>query len=411
MTQYKSHTKPNPACPGTFECARRLPLLLILLGALPGLAYADPPRSPDVTCTAGGLTEPPTFGQAPPGIAEYHFSGVCTTRSGTDLGYRLSATWTPSESNPANANATEILDVSTVSGPSSHWTVILGARCEADPWLNRDAKCVRVGDNMPHELRALWPSLARDLFPFSRRAIFYEEQARLRGEYARANAAPVHAVARTRAQRSTNPDPPLSACEAARVARERNSPVADTLEAQCLASQTQIPVTAPDLNQLAARGMQLAEADPLATRLRGQQPDDAARTGFGIGMGAAENQTEDGPGKQAMHDALPASQQAGFADAVRFSILRNRYSRRIAIGEAIAEADPEVASARAAEADVFFELGFDIATAIFGDPALGAQGNTATGPGSLGIRNALNPAGQRGFDAAVALLLGRSDAP
>ena len=35
---------------------------------------------------------------------------------------------------------------------------------------------------------------------------------------------------------------------------------------------------------------------------------------------------------------------------------------------------------------VLFLLGYDIATGIFGDPALGARGNTLTGPGSLGIR-------------------------
>jgi hypothetical protein len=56
---------------------------------------------------------------------------------------------------------------------------------------------------------------------------------------------------------------------------------------------------------------------------------------------------------------------------------------------------------------VFFRLGFDIASGIFGDPAGGAQGNTATGPGSLGVRNALSPAAQRGFNASVALHLGR----
>ncbi len=43
----------------------------------------------------------------------------------------------------------------------------------------------------------------------------------------------------------------------------------------------------------------------------------------------------------------------------------------------------------------------------FGDPALGAQGNTATGRGSLGIRDSLSAAGQRGFNAAVNLHLSR----
>jgi hypothetical protein len=63
--------------------------------------------------------------------------------------------------------------------------------------------------------------------------------------------------------------------------------------------------------------------------------------------------------------------------------------------------------ARVSEDDPFFWLGFDIATGIFGDRAAGGQGNKATGPGSLGIRNELNAAGQRGFDAATALHLAR----
>jgi len=70
-------------------------------------------------------------------------------------------------------------------------------------------------------------------------------------------------------------------------------------------------------------------------------------------------------------------------------------------GGAIAETDSAVASARRAEADASYRLGFDIATGIFGDAALGAWGNTATGPVSLKIRAGLTAAGQRGFDAAV----------
>jgi hypothetical protein len=77
-------------------------------------------------------------------------------------------------------------------------------------------------------------------------------------------------------------------------------------------------------------------------------------------------------------------------------------------GAAITNEDPIVAEARNAESDEFYRLGFDIATAIFGNPALGAQGNTATGPGSLGIRNTLNAAGQRGFDDSVKLHLKRN---
>lgn len=78
-------------------------------------------------------------------------------------------------------------------------------------------------------------------------------------------------------------------------------------------------------------------------------------------------------------------------------------------GFAIAGMDPVLAKARFDGAtDGFYLLGFDIATAIFGDPALGAQGNTAVGPGSLKFRNALNASGQRGFDASVKFNLSRN---
>jgi hypothetical protein len=82
-----------------------------------------------------------------------------------------------------------------------------------------------------------------------------------------------------------------------------------------------------------------------------------------------------------------------------------------ATGAAIAQVDTIVAKARAAETDAPSRQGFDIATAFFGDPALGAQGRTATGPGSLGVRGQLTPAGQRGFDASVTLHLSRKYGP
>ena len=80
-------------------------------------------------------------------------------------------------------------------------------------------------------------------------------------------------------------------------------------------------------------------------------------------------------------------------------------------GAAIAQVDEIVAAARAAETDALYRQGFDIATGIFGDPALGALGNTATGPGSLGIRDSLSEAGQRGFNASVKLHLNRKYQP
>lgn len=165
---------------------------------------------------------------------------------------------------------------------------------------------------------------------------------------------------------------------------------------------------ATDLNALADKGAAIANKDSLAVELRNQQPDDQTRRGFDIGMAAAEGQTLPGPGKQKIHDSLNAPEQKGFDAAVSFSLERNRNADLAAKGAAIAAQDPIVAEARNLETDVFYRLGFDIATGIFGDPALGARGNTATGPGSLRIRDSLSAAGQRGFNDSVKLHLSRN---
>jgi hypothetical protein len=158
---------------------------------------------------------------------------------------------------------------------------------------------------------------------------------------------------------------------------------------------------------LASKGERIASRDPMAVELRNQQAEGPARRGFDIGMAAAEGQTAPGPGKQAIHDSLPADERAGFATAVSYSLDRNRNADSASRGAAIAEADPDVAAARSAETDVLYQLGFDIASGIFGDPALGAHGNTSTGPGSSKIRNELSASAQRGFDASVAFHLSR----
>ncbi|HEU5137438.1 MAG TPA: hypothetical protein VFU13_20010 [Steroidobacteraceae bacterium] len=166
-------------------------------------------------------------------------------------------------------------------------------------------------------------------------------------------------------------------------------------------------ISSADLDALAARGAGIAAHDPLSAELRNRAAEGAGKRGFDIGMAATEGQTQDGPGKKRIHDALSAAEQEGYDIAVSFSLQRNKNAERAAVGAAIANGDPAIAAARAREPDVFYWLGFDIASGIFGDPAAGAQGNTATGPGSLGIRDALSPAAQRGFNASVALHLGR----
>lgn len=171
------------------------------------------------------------------------------------------------------------------------------------------------------------------------------------------------------------------------------------------------PSGEPTLDALAVRGEDLSKADPLASVLRSRQADDSARRGFDIGMAVAEGHTAPGPGKDARGKTLPVGEQAGYATAVAFSIERNLNAGFAATGAAIAKMDPTVEAARTADPDVFAWLGFDIATGIFGDPNLGAKGNTATGPGSLKIRDALSAAGQRGFNAAVKFHLARKYKP
>ncbi len=161
----------------------------------------------------------------------------------------------------------------------------------------------------------------------------------------------------------------------------------------------------------ALQGAAIASADPQSAEFRSLQAEGAARRGFDIGLAAAEGQTAQGPGKQKILEALPPDQQAGYAAAVAFSIDRNNNVDLAANGATIAEADPIIAMLRTADSDVLYTLGFDIATGLFGDPALGAAGNTASGPGSLRIRDSLSPAGQRGFNAAMGFHLNRKYTP
>ena len=166
-------------------------------------------------------------------------------------------------------------------------------------------------------------------------------------------------------------------------------------------------ITSADLDATRARGEAVVNADALARELRNRTTAGDMRRGFDIGMGIWAGNTAPGPGKQRVHDALSPLEQPGFDIAAAFSLPRNKYAALGKVGAAIGNADPAIAAARNAENDVFFWLGFDIASGIFGDPAAGSLGNTATGPGSLGIRNELNAPGQRGFNAATALHLGR----
>src|SRR5205085_6270288 len=106
-------------------------------------------------------------------------------------------------------------------------------------------------------------------------------------------------------------------------------------------------------------------------------------------------------------------ERGGFQTAVSYFLIRNSNIEFATTGAAIAKIVPEVAKARTGETNAFFSLGFDIATGIFGDPALGAQGDTnvVPGPGQTRIRDSLNDSGKRGFDASRRLHLGPPPLP
>ena len=132
---------------------------------------------------------------------------------------------------------------------------------------------------------------------------------------------------------------------------------------------------------LAARGERIASQDPLAVALRNEQPAGPNRRGFDIGMAVAEGQTLDGPGKQKQHDALKPAERQDLKSPLQFSLERNRNAQFAFTGAAIAEATPVLAAARTLRTSAFYSLGFDIATGIFGDPALEHRVTRPRAPG------------------------------
>ena len=183
-----------------------------------------------------------------------------------------------------------------------------------------------------------------------------------------------------------------------------------------LTSITTIPIPASagplvsdqQISDLANQGQMLVRQDPRAMELLRRQGEHAGQFGFDVGMGVAKGNTLPGPGKDNVGSKLSPAEKQGFDIAVAYSLERNNNAHLAAVGLKIAKLDPDVQEARTADRDVFYWLGFDIATGIFGDPKLGALGNTATGPGSLKIRDSLDPVAQTGFNDAVTFHLNRA---
>jgi hypothetical protein len=163
----------------------------------------------------------------------------------------------------------------------------------------------------------------------------------------------------------------------------------------------------------AVEGDAKVNKDALAVQLRGSLPDVESQRGFNIAYGLAGDQKAPGPGKDRYRESLPLAERSGFQTAVSYFVVRNSNSEMATTGAAIAKVVPQVAEGRAREPDVFFTLGFDIATALYGDRALNAQGitNPVPGPGQTSIHDSLNEAGRRGFEASKKLHLGPPPLP
>lgn len=200
---------------------------------------------------------------------------------------------------------------------------------------------------------------------------------------------------------------PVSVCDAAQAALNRTAPEAADLVAKCRANgggQSLVSEAA----QLATQGRNLAANDPLLSELEKRQPAGAARLGLDIGIAAAGSDQAWGPGKQRILGSLTPAEQEGFKVAASLVMDRNRNAQLAATGAAIAAADPVVAQARTADPDVRYWLGFDIASALFGDPKMGSEGSKSTGAGSERIRSGLSAPAQRGFNASTKFHLARS---
>ncbi len=154
---------------------------------------------------------------------------------------------------------------------------------------------------------------------------------------------------------------------------------------------------------LVSRGEAIALLDPLAILLR-DQPGHSALA-FLTGLGAAENQTLPGPGKDRIRDGLALADRASFQQAVDFSLDKNNNLDLAAKGARVLEVNQAAAAARSQLPLSVAWLGFNIAAGLFGKLPEGS-GHTAEGPGSNAIRNGLSADGQKGYRAAVKFFLG-----
>lgn len=157
-----------------------------------------------------------------------------------------------------------------------------------------------------------------------------------------------------------------------------------------------------ELTALATKGQGLITGDSLITAIRDAQAEGPTRRGFEIGIGTMNENSAWGPGSREILDSLQPEEQPGFTLGAEVCRQRNINSEVAGKGARVTAADPEVQRARALKPPGLYWLGFDIATGLFGNPKLGALGNTVMGPGSQAIRASLTVETAKGFDDGVA---------
>lgn len=150
----------------------------------------------------------PMFRTAPAGMAEYSFRGLCKgVNQQVYVTYWTGGTWTPTETDPRRANASESYNIqlnnevwqtreADAQGRGSV-VFLLGAHCNMDPWLHpRTAVCTPTGNNIPDDVRRAWPALATAGFPLSRNGIPGAQLQKLLADYERLNPPRVAATPR-----------------------------------------------------------------------------------------------------------------------------------------------------------------------------------------------------------------------
>lgn len=167
---------------------------------------------------------------------------------------------------------------------------------------------------------------------------------------------------------------------------------------------------APAVKPEVSAGRQLAESNAVIAAIRAGEPAGARRDGFDAGIGLCLAQKADAAAQDTYQKSLAEVERAGFADGAAFAAEWRANSELAARGASIAMKDAGVAEARSkgqshsenALAAGLYLLGFDTATAIFGDARSGALEASLLDADPEKIRGALGKDGQRGFRDAVA---------